>query len=107
MIPFNAIACGTPTICTNATACTEYAELSVPLDFEWSKEGTTGIYNTGGKWAKPSIDDLVDKMHYVVNNYDDIKQHTLQGAIIIHKEYSWHNVVKEYGDRLWKILKKQ
>ena len=103
MIPFNAIACGTPTICTNATACTEYAELSVPLDFEWSTDGITGIYDCGGKWAKPSMDDLVDKMHHVVNNYADVKQHTLEGAIIIHKEYSWDKVVQGYKERLCQI----
>ena len=107
MIPFDAIACGTPTICTNATACTEYAELSVPLDFEWSTDGLTGIYDCGGRWAKPSMDDLVDKMHYVVDNYEEVKQHTLEGAIIIHKDYSWHNVVQEYKDRIWKILRDQ
>ena len=103
MIPFDAIACGTPTICTNATSCTEYAELSVPLDFEWSNEGMSGIYQTGGKWAKPSMDDLVDKMHYVVDNYEEVKQHTLEGAIIIHKDYSWYNVVQEYKERLCQI----
>jgi len=102
MIPFDAIACGTPTICTNATSCTEYAHLSVPLDYEWSSEGTSGIY-LGGKWAKPSMDDFVDKMHYVVNNYEEVKQHTLKGATIIHKEYSWNSVVQEYKDRLCQI----
>lgn len=103
MIPFNAIACGTPTICTNATACTEYAELSVPLDFEWSTEGIAGIYDCGGKWAKPSMNDLIDKMHYVVDNYEDIKRHTLESAIIIHKVYSWDKVVQEYKERLCQI----
>jgi glycosyltransferase involved in cell wall biosynthesis len=103
MIPFDSIACGTPTICTNATSCTEYASLSVPLDFEWSNEGMSGIYSGCGTWAKPNIDDLVDKMHYVVNNYEEVKHHTLKGATIIHKEYSWSSVVQEYKDRLCQI----
>lgn len=102
MIPFNSIASGTPTICTNATACTEYAELSVPLDFKWSSENTFGIYQ-GGSWADPDFDDLCDKMRYVVDNYQEVKQKTLKGAKIIHKDYSWDKVVSEYKDRLCQI----
>ena len=102
MIPFNAIACGTPTICTNATACTEYAEMSVPLNFTWSSQGTSGIY-AGGRWAYPDFDDLCDKMRYVVNNYDQVKQKTMESAKIIHKEYSWDNVVSKYEERLCQI----
>jgi glycosyltransferase involved in cell wall biosynthesis len=103
MIPFNTIASGTPTICTNATSCTEYAELSVPLDYKWSSENTFGIYR-GGSWADPDFDDLCDKMRYVVDNYEEVKQKTLKGATIIHKEYSWPNVVNEYKERLCQIL---
>jgi len=102
MIPFNAIACGTPTICTNATACTEYAEMSVPLDFTWSSQGTSGIYS-GGKWAYPDFDDLCDKMRYVVDNYNQVKQKTLKSAKIIHKEYSWDRVIHRYKERLCQI----
>lgn len=103
MIPFNAIACGTPTICTNATACTEYAEMSVPLDYTWSSEGTTGIYS-GGKWAYPDFDDLCDKMRYVVDNYSQVKQKTMNSAKIIHKDYSWDKVILDYKERLCQIL---
>jgi len=99
MIPFNSIACGTPTICTNATSCTEYADLSVPLDFKWSSDNTFGIYN-GGTWADPDFDDLCDKMRYVVDNYQEVKQKTVKGGKIIHKEYSWQSVVNEYKERL-------
>lgn len=103
MIPFQSIAVGTPTICTNATACTEFAHLSVPLDYKWSSENTFGIYR-GGKWADPDFDDLCDKMFYVYNNYHTVKEKTLAGAKYIHENYSWDTVAKEYGDRLCQIL---
>jgi glycosyltransferase involved in cell wall biosynthesis len=104
MIPFNSIGCGLPTICTNATACTEYAGMSVPLDFKWGNENQFGIYTNCGEWAVPSFDDLCDKMIWVANNYEYIKQKTYNSAKIIHKEYSWNTVVSEYGDRLCQIL---
>ena len=72
LIPFQAIAKGIPTICTNATACEEYAEMSVPLDYKWSNINMTGIYHNTGEWAEPSFDDLCDKMLYVVKNYDAV-----------------------------------
>lgn len=104
MIPFNAIGCGLPTICTNGTACEEYANLSVPLDFKWGTQGQFGIYNNCGEWAVPDFDDLCDKMIWVANNYQDIKQTTYNSAKIIHKEYSWDVSVSAYKDRLCQIL---
>lgn len=103
MIPFQSIAVGTPTICTNATACTEFAHLSVPLDYKWSSDNTFGIYKEG-RWAQPDFDDLCDKMLYIYNNYHSVKQKTLEGADFIHNNYSWESVSKEYGDRLCQIL---
>jgi glycosyltransferase involved in cell wall biosynthesis len=104
LIPFQAIAKGIPTICTNATACEEYAEMSVPLDYKWSNTNMTGIYNNTGEWAEPSFDDLCDKMLYVVKNYDDVSNKTLEGARHINENMTWEKVTKEYAERLWQIL---
>lgn len=103
MIPFNAIGKGIPTICTNATSCTEYAEMSVPLDFKWSSSNTFGIYE-GGRWADPCFDDLCDKMKYVVDSYKAVKNKTLESAKILHRDYNWEKVSLEYKDRICTIL---
>lgn len=103
MIPFQAIGKGIPTICTNATSCEEFAEMSVPLDYSWTSDTTYGIYN-GGSWALPDFDDLCDKMDYVANNYTEIKNKTLESARIIHEQYSWDAVSLEYKDRICQIL---
>lgn len=105
MIPFQAIAKGIPTICTNATACSEFAHLSVPLDYKLSSNNTYGIYR-GGRWAEPDFDDLCDKMYYVANNYQEVREKTLEGAKIIHNNYSWDLVSSKYKERLCQILKK-
>ena len=104
LIPFQAIAKGIPTICTNATACEEYAEMSVPLDYKWSNINMTGIYHNTGEWAEPSFDDLCDKMLYVVKNYDDVSNKTLKGAKHINENMTWEKVTKGYAERLWQIL---
>jgi len=96
MMPFQAIAKGIPTICTNATACTEFAELSIPLDYKWGTEKMSGVYSGCGEWAIPDFDDLCDKMLYVVNNYDEVKAHTMSGAWIIRNNYTWKDVSLDY-----------
>ena len=102
MIPFQSIACGVPTICTNATACTEFAELSVPLEADMADSNLFGIYSKG-YWANPKIDDVCDKMLYVVNNYDEVLKKTLDGSKIIHDNYSWDKVVIPYRERLLEV----
>lgn len=103
-IPFQAIAKGIPTICTNVLACTEFAEMSLPLDFKWSTWNMNGIYNGAGEWAEPSFDDLCDKMIYAVNHYREIAQKTYDNALWINENMSWEKVTQPYIDRCWEIL---
>jgi glycosyltransferase involved in cell wall biosynthesis len=105
LIPFQAIAKGIPTICTNATACEEYASMSVPLDYDWTTDKMSGIYEGAGMWAMPKFDDLCDKMLYVVNNYEDVSNKTFNSAEYINKNMTWAAVAKDYTERLCQILK--
>ena len=102
MSPFQAIACGIPTICTNETACKEFAYLSVPLGASMTNTNQHGIY-CNGEWADPKIDDLCDKMMYVVNNYDEVLSKTMDSSIFLRDNYSWESVVSGYRERILKI----
>jgi len=103
-IPFQAIAKGIPTICTNALACTEFADMSVPLDFNWSTWKMSGRYENCGLWAEPIFDDLCDKMIHVTNNYEQIAQHTYNSALYINENMTWEKVSQPYIKRAWEIL---
>lgn len=105
LIPFQSIAKGIPTICTNALACTEFADMSVPLDYSWTSRNCHGIYGNAGMFAEPNFDDLCDKMLYVVNNYEHVSEKTFDSSKYINKNMTWEKVSKEYSDRLWQILK--
>jgi glycosyltransferase involved in cell wall biosynthesis len=102
MSPFQAIACGIPTICTNETACSEFAHLSVPLNAPLSNENQSGIY-CNGEWATPKIDDLCDKMLYVINNYSEVLEKTMHSSNFIKDNYSWDSVVSDYRERILNI----
>lgn len=104
LIPFQAIAKGIPTICTNVLACTEFAEMSVPLDFVWGNKNMSGLYSNAGEWAEPNFDDLCDKMLYVVNNYQEISDKTYKSAEFINQNMTWEYVSKKYIDRIKLIL---
>jgi glycosyltransferase involved in cell wall biosynthesis len=99
MAPFQSIATGLPTICTNRTACVEFAHLSVALEADMSRANQFGIYEVG-EWADPKLDDVCDKMLYVINNYDDVLRKTKIGSDIIRNNYSWSSVVEAYASRL-------
>lgn len=103
ILPMQGIAKGIPTICTNATACTEFAHLSIPLEYTWSKDNMNGIYGGAGEWAKPDYDDLCDKMLYVVNNYHEVSKHTFKGAKYIAENLTWEKVTKPMADRLCQL----
>ena len=105
MLPYQGIAKGIPTICTNATACTEYAELSVPLDFKYSDINMSGIYTDCGTWAEPNFDDLCDKMLYVYNNYDVVSEYTYNNAVLNEQTMSWDSAAEGYYERLCQISK--
>lgn len=102
LIPWQAIATGMPTICTNATGCTEFAGLSVPLASKRAKG--YGIHL--GDWVEPDVDDLRDKMLWVTDKYESIKESTLHSARVIHDTQRWEHVADMVLDRLGDKVKK-
>lgn len=101
--PFTAIACGIPTICTNVSACQEYAHLSVPLDCELVQTKFGERYDYG-KIGWPSLDDLCEKMLYVENNHKEVIAKTHDGALLLQENYTLDKTIGKIVDRI-KLLK--
>jgi len=104
-IPFQGIAKGIPTICTNVLACTDFAHMSVPLDFIWGTKNMAGRYLNAGEWGEPIFDDLCDKMLYVANNYDEVAAKTYESALHINENMTWEKVSQKYIERCREVLK--
>ena len=94
LIPFQAIATGLPTIVTNATACADFAGLSVPLD----SKPVPGEGVHLGDWVEPDPDDLRDKMRFVYDNYNSVKEKTLQSARYLHSTQTWAHIGAQIAD---------
>lgn len=104
-MPLQGIMKGIPTICTNATACTEYAHWSVPLMYEEVGVNLGGIYTNSGTWAKPDTQDLYDKMLYVLNNFEEVAEFTYQNASHNYETMTWDYAIDGFENRLCQILK--
>lgn len=104
MIPFQAIATGMPTICTNATACADYAHLSIPLEYKW----TAGEGVHLGEWADPDFEDLCDKMLHAYNNWENEKKKAMQSAKILHATQGWEHIadiiISLLGDKVYETI---
>ena len=94
LIPFQGIATGLPTIVTNATACADFADFSVPLDS--NPAPGNGVHL--GDWVDPDLDDLRDKMKYVYENFNEVKEKTLHSANIIHSTQTWNHIGQKIVD---------
>lgn len=102
MIPFEAIATGMPTICTDLTGCKDFAHMSMPLKASWSDaHQNNNMYCTDtGLWASPDYNDLISNMINVSKDYDKYKKQALQSAKIIHEDWSWSAVADKLISRL-------
>lgn len=96
LIPFQGIATGLPTICTNATACADFAELSIPLD----SKPAPGVGIHLGQWVEPDENDLRDKMLYVYENFEKARDNAIHGANIIHTTQTWDHIGEQICDIL-------
>lgn len=94
MIPFESMATGLPTILTNATGCADFAHYGIPLeaDFNLAEYNSHQYATDTGMWATPDLDDLIELMKNVTNEYEIFKRHAYRSAKIIHQDHSWSSV---------------
>lgn len=91
--PFQAMATGMPTITTADWApYRRFVDpaLEVKTDFVDSPWPTVHP----GKMFRPDHDDLVDRLRWAYENYDQLHTYAQTAAPKIHKEYAWDTVTK-------------
>ena len=108
MIPFEAIATGLPTIVTNLTGCSDFAEYAIPLEASYGDAYYhSHIYGTDtGMWAIPNFENLLTHMTNVAGEYELFKKHAIQSAKILHQNHSWSAVADMILERYGEFEKK-
>lgn len=93
LIPFQAIATGMPTICTEKWA--HYADYLGPLGIDSKLADSPWPGMHPGKMLEPSFDDLVDKFRYAADNFSDLSDQFYDQAPKLHVEYNWEKLTEE------------
>lgn len=102
--PLQAMSTGMPVITPGAWA--PYERLLDPdLTIESSLVDSPWPKVHPGKMFKPDFDDLVDKLRYAADNYEECLDNALPRAIATQTEYNWDNLTREAFSALeWRLF---
>lgn len=104
LTPLQAMATGMPTITVPSWApYSEFLDPNLSLNSKLVSSPWPRIHP--GMMFQPSIDDLVDSMRYVYNNYDSTADFAHDQVAGISKRYDWKNLTKDTFESLEKRLK--
>lgn len=102
-----AMACGVPVGVTGKFGFfPEHQDLKGQTLFDWAWEDITGPemvrcpYYWGARWAKPKVDDVVDKLRYMYDNLSTLKEQALVSSERICQEFTWANTARMIKDRI-------
>lgn len=88
-----ALATGTPTICTEEWA--EYKEFLGPLGLASKYADSPWQEMHPGKVCMPDFDDLVDKLRFAKDNIDDLQKTFYKQSFDVHEKYNWLNLTED------------
>ncbi len=104
LIPFQGMATGLPTIVTNATACSDFAQYGFPL----KAVEAPGVGVHIGNWYEPDPSHLRELMMYVYENFDQAKEHAMHGAVVLQSNFTWDNIADrilgQLGDKVYEKI---
>jgi hypothetical protein len=97
--PLQAIAQGCPTILTAAHGHESYAHLGWGVSTT-AKPAAYFIYGDAGDWWEPDLDELVDQMRWVYNNYEQATARAAVSSVEAHRDFTWERTAEQFIDAL-------
>jgi glycosyltransferase involved in cell wall biosynthesis len=95
--PLQAIAQGCPTILTDAHGHAAFAHLGYGIGYTMAPSDYF-IFGDAGDWWEPNFDELVDKMRYVYDNYDDAQMKARASSAQAHVRFTWNKTATKFLD---------
>ena len=87
-----AMACGTPSVYSDCSGQTEFAQgKGIPVRILGKEAAPTGY---PGHYFSPDFGHLKNKMQYCIDNYNPLKQAALRESHEIRKKFSWDNAAR-------------
>jgi len=97
--PLQAIAQGCPTVLTDAHGHKAFSHLGWPIGWTAQKAGYF-IYGDSGDWWDPSLDDLVDQMRYIYEDYDSVVDTAREYSMRALNKFTWENTTRLFLDAI-------
>lgn len=94
-----AAACGLPVICTNGGSTDDFTSSDFALHIE--SELVKPDWNDEAIWLNPSLEHLIELMHFVIENDDFRESARIKGSSFIHQNFAWSHIV----DKLLNVFK--
>jgi glycosyltransferase involved in cell wall biosynthesis len=95
--PLQALAQGLPTILTDAHGHKDFAHLGIRLPWHY-EEAAYFIYGDAGQWWCPNIDDLVDQMRWVYENWPYAFKVAESSAALVAWNWGWEHTARAFID---------
>ncbi len=94
-----AAACGLPVICTNGGATNDFTNSDFALYIE--SELVKPDWNNDAIWLNPSLEHLIELMHFVIEKDSFRKSARINSSPFIHQHFTWSHIV----DKLLNVFK--
>ena len=105
LIPFQSIACATPVIAPCHSGLTEYInEDNALIVKNLDQTKSEDIYYREGDYWPVDKQDLVDCLKGMEENWEAYQEKINHQSPLLHKEYSWENVLKPFMSHIQKVL---
>lgn len=105
--PLQAIAQGIPTILTDAHGHAGFAHLGYGIGSKLVKTPPGGFLHGDHpdmRWWEPNFDELVDRMRWVYDNYDDAKIFAGRSATSVELGFTWKNTAAQFQTAIGRDL---
>ena len=89
MMPLQAIVQGTPTIMSSGHGHAMFEQFGISVDTSLVPAVEYKLYGEAGDWWLPSVDDAVDKLRYVYENYTHHVASAKKNALKAAKTFTW------------------
>jgi glycosyltransferase involved in cell wall biosynthesis len=94
MMPLQSIVQGTPTIMSAGHGHDMFAKYATTVDTSLVPAVSYDMYGVCGDWWESDVDDAVDKLRWVYDNYDNSVAQSAKHAKKAKKEFTWENTAQ-------------
>lgn len=95
--PLQAIAQGCPTVLTGAHGHASFAEYGYPIGSTLTPADYF-VYGDAGEWWEPNFDELVERMRWVYDHYQEACAHAEIGAKEVARRFTWADCAEQFLD---------